>query len=182
MAITLNASTSSGLVQTADTSGIIQLQSNGSTKATIGPSGFSYPGGILQVIQGTLTTFSTTTSSSFVDTGLSATITPTSASNKILVIYSASVGSTATVGGAINQIVRNSTSVWASGVSYSGIGNGSLFTLASGTYLDSPATTSAVTYKIQHASQNASNTAYFNVDYGGYAGEVATITLMEISA
>lgn len=41
MAVTLNASTSSGLVQSADTSGIIQLQSNGSTKLTLGSSGAS---------------------------------------------------------------------------------------------------------------------------------------------
>lgn len=41
MASTINASTSSGLVQTADTSGVLQLQSNGTTIATIGPTGLS---------------------------------------------------------------------------------------------------------------------------------------------
>lgn len=41
MAITLNASTSSGLVQTADTSGVIDLQSSGSTKASVSSSGLS---------------------------------------------------------------------------------------------------------------------------------------------
>jgi hypothetical protein len=41
MAVTLNASTSSGLVQTADTSGIIELQSNGTTKATVSSSGLA---------------------------------------------------------------------------------------------------------------------------------------------
>jgi len=39
MAVTLNASTSSGLVQTADTSGTIELQSNGTTKLTVSSSG-----------------------------------------------------------------------------------------------------------------------------------------------
>jgi hypothetical protein len=39
MANTLNASTSSGLIQTADTSGIIELQSSGSTKLTVNSSG-----------------------------------------------------------------------------------------------------------------------------------------------
>lgn len=39
MAITLNASTSSGLVQTADTSGVIELQNNGTTKLTVNSSG-----------------------------------------------------------------------------------------------------------------------------------------------
>jgi hypothetical protein len=41
MAVTLNASTSSGLVQTADTSGNIELQSNGTTKATVSSSGLA---------------------------------------------------------------------------------------------------------------------------------------------
>ena len=41
MAVTLNASTSSGLVQSADTSGNIELQSNGTTKATVSSSGMA---------------------------------------------------------------------------------------------------------------------------------------------
>lgn len=41
MAITINASTSSGFVTTADTSGQIELQANGATKATVGSSGLS---------------------------------------------------------------------------------------------------------------------------------------------
>ena len=41
MAVTLNASTSSGLIQTADTSGQIELQSNGTTKATVSSSGLA---------------------------------------------------------------------------------------------------------------------------------------------
>ena len=41
MAVTLNASTSSGLVSTADTSGTIELQSNGTTKATVSSSGLA---------------------------------------------------------------------------------------------------------------------------------------------
>jgi hypothetical protein len=39
MSVTLNASTSSGLVQTADTSGTIELQSNGTTKLTVSSTG-----------------------------------------------------------------------------------------------------------------------------------------------
>ena len=41
MAVTLNASTSTGLVQSADTSGQIELQSNGTTKATVSSSGLA---------------------------------------------------------------------------------------------------------------------------------------------
>ena len=39
MSVTLNASTSSGLVQTADTSGTIELQSNGTTRLTVASTG-----------------------------------------------------------------------------------------------------------------------------------------------
>lgn len=47
MAVTLNASTSSGFVQTADTSGIIELQNNGTTKMTIGSSITMNSGGLI---------------------------------------------------------------------------------------------------------------------------------------
>jgi hypothetical protein len=39
MAVTLNASTSSGFIQTADTSGILQVQSNGTTQFTVDSTG-----------------------------------------------------------------------------------------------------------------------------------------------
>ena len=43
MAVTLNASTSAGLVQSADTSGIIELQNNGTTRLTVNSSGATIP-------------------------------------------------------------------------------------------------------------------------------------------
>ena len=56
MAITLNASTSSGLVQTADTSGVIELQNNGTTKLTVNSSGVNigqYSAGTSLITSGT---------------------------------------------------------------------------------------------------------------------------------
>jgi hypothetical protein len=47
MAVTLNASTSSGLVQTADTSGQIQLQSNGTTELTVTSTGVTVADNLL---------------------------------------------------------------------------------------------------------------------------------------
>jgi len=41
MAVTLNASTSSGFIATSDTSGSLELQANGTTKATVGSTGLS---------------------------------------------------------------------------------------------------------------------------------------------
>ena len=100
MAVTINASTSSGLVQTADTSGEIQLQSNGSAIGTFSSTGLamasgkkvSYTGAVLQVVSQTFqgTQFSTT-SNSMVATGFGVSITPTSASSKIFVSISTSL-------------------------------------------------------------------------------------------
>lgn len=45
MAVTLNASTSSGLVQTADTSGVLTLQSNGTDAASVSGSNFQFNSG-----------------------------------------------------------------------------------------------------------------------------------------
>jgi len=43
MAVTINASTTTGLVQSADTSGIIELQNNGTTKLTVNSGGVTIP-------------------------------------------------------------------------------------------------------------------------------------------
>jgi len=60
MSVTLNASTSSGLVQTADTSGTIELQSNGTTKLTVSSSGVN----IGQMNGGAITSGTTVASTS----------------------------------------------------------------------------------------------------------------------
>jgi hypothetical protein len=50
MAVTLNASTSSGLIQTADTSGNIELQNNGTTRLTVNSSGATIPTAIVTTL------------------------------------------------------------------------------------------------------------------------------------
>ena len=109
-------------------------------------------GAIRQVVSATYGTSTSTTSSSFVDLGLSATITPTSSSSKILAIACLSCiyknGTNSSVG--VN-IVRTSTEIVKfseNTLSYTG-GTGASGVSATMTYLDSPATTSATTYKIQ---------------------------------
>jgi hypothetical protein len=138
-------------------------------------------GSVLQVVQSTLATFSTTTSTTFTDTGLSASITPSSSSSKILIISSAGVGSSSSAGGSLNRIVRDSTAIFTQGVVYSGAA-GTVYAATSLVYLDSPATTSSTTYKIQFATQSASSTSFFNSDFNSFTGETASITLMEIKA
>jgi hypothetical protein len=86
MAVTINASTSSGLVQSADNSGIIQFQSNGSTKATLSSSGFSYPGAVLQVQSVYLTSATQLTSGGALhelSTSLRIAFTPVSSSSTL---------------------------------------------------------------------------------------------------
>jgi hypothetical protein len=201
MAVIINASTSTGLVQSADTSGIIQFQSNGSTKATLNSSGFSYPGGVLQVVQTVKSdTFSASPAQGvFVDiTGLSVSITPTSATSKILVFIDVAVGSSTQTTGTCNvRLVRNSTPIYIGDAAgsrarsimsfpYVADANFDIFRY-SGVYLDSPATTSATTYKYQIAGQSSSYTVYVNrTGHDDNRWEdprvASSITVMEIAA
>jgi hypothetical protein len=115
-------------------------------------------GTVLQVVQATSTTVTTVTSTSFTDSGLSGSITPTSASSKILVlitqpIYVARTSATNWTGTV--QIVRDSTAIWVPANFTLGLVLGTSTVDATSrtymtlNYLDSPATTSSVTYKTQ---------------------------------
>lgn len=141
-------------------------------------NGIYIPGHVLQVVQSTITSTPTTTSTTFVDTGLSVTITPTSSSSKILVMADYGTGSANSSGGMVTQLVRGSTSLFYRGDSYTG-SNGT-YGAGSFNHLDSPATTSAVTYKIQYLTQSASTTVYFNASYSGYGAPTSHLTVMEI--
>jgi hypothetical protein len=145
-------------------------------------------GSVLQVVSTTNTSFFTTTSASFTDiTGLSVSITPTSATSKIFVICNVIYGASVD---AVIQLVRNSTAV-GNGTAGSTNGINNIYGGGDGQYssyqtafnfLDSPATTSATTYKIQILATSA-GTAYVNrrrqdTTFGGQS----TITVMEIAA
>jgi|694.fasta_scaffold81332_2 hypothetical protein len=116
-------------------------------------------GKVLQVVQATFSTATTVTSTSFTDTGLSVSITPSSATSKVLIYGVQQVfaeRNETTVGVGI-QLVRTSTAVWISGTggyeSFSLNEASEQITALRGLlpimYLDTPATTSATTYKIQ---------------------------------
>jgi hypothetical protein len=137
-------------------------------------------GSVLQVVQGVTTTEVDTTSATHTDTGLSASITPTFASSKILVIvHHGEISKTADTGCRIAiKLLRDATEISfiASGLAYtaSAINNR---VSASMSYLDSPATTSALTYKTTCANPDATGTGSLQVN-----GSMATITLMEVAA
>jgi hypothetical protein len=115
-------------------------------------------GKVLQVVQGTLTGNASTTSTSYADTGLSVSITPSSATSKILIHYYhpfALFKNSTTVAQAFITLLRGATDLAipssANENLYLGTASGNLeldttFTIS---YLDSPATTSALTYKTQ---------------------------------
>jgi hypothetical protein len=149
---------------------------------------------IVQVIQATLTTSSAYTSTSYVDiSGLSASITPKSASNKILVMYRVN-GSNGNASMMSNlQITRNTTAVGNGSNSgfqpcHSAVrgqfSDGNPLWTSAGIFLDSPASTSALTYQIQYRVDG--NTGYINRDPSNgatlnYATPLSTITLMEVA-
>lgn len=111
------------------------------------------PGIIIQVVQKFKTDAFTTTSTSYVDvTGLSVTITPKSSTSKILVIVNVPGGRTGTGGDAFVRLMRDSTAIgngtYGSFGTYAGQ-YGLDTKMSSRNFIDSPATTSPVTYKVQ---------------------------------
>ena len=156
-------------------------------------------GKVLQVVSTTKTdTFSASLSNSFADvTGLSVSITPSSASNKILIFASVNHGVDGIRATAL-KLLRDSTDIsvgTASGnrPATSTVAIGENYDTNRGEnsvihYLDSPATTSATTYKIQIGIlETTANTARVNTsgadgDFTYIARASSTITVMEISA
>jgi hypothetical protein len=140
-------------------------------------------GSVLQVVQANNSTQYSTTSSTFSATGITATITPTSATSKILVVVHAADCTNAYSNGSLLQlkVYRASTAIISFGY-YVGFNTAGTTTTDVGTcstsYLDSPATTSATTYTIYFASNN--NTGSMYVNYA--SGSTSTVTLMEIAA
>ena len=131
-------------------------------------NGIQIPGHVVQVVQSTYATETSTTSSSYSDTGLSASITPKSATSKILVMFSlgsSGVNNTAAEARGSFRLVRGSTELYVMDVrSYDYGSSGSISFVAHGqAFLDSPSTASSVTYKIQQKS----STGTIRVSEGG---------------
>jgi len=154
-------------------------------------------GKILQVKQTVKTDVSTTTSSSFsAIPGLSVSITPSSSSSKVLITVDTKIGTNG--GGCYIKLLRDSTDIYVGDTvsgktpclqqTYGGsdTGEGQYgMAKSGGTFLDSPATTSAVTYSVHWKRENSA-TMYINrsaSDSGAYVGRGASsITAMEVEA
>jgi len=147
---------------------------------TVAVQGGAGVGKVLQVVNATYATSTSNSTGTYADTGLTASITPTSASSKILVLANQNgvyADGNATSG--VNlKLLRGATDLATFGLSVGVHASGNLsFGSSSTCFLDSPATTSATTYKTQFA--RASLGQVF-VQEG--TGTVSTITLMEIAA
>ena len=155
-------------------------------------------GKILQVVSTTKTDQFTSTAYAFTDvTGMSVSITPASASNKILINFELQVGGTANSYAAF-RLLRDSTHIGVSTVTDTDWKVATLGSLShensyqienTGTsFLDSPNTTSAITYKLQVSSySNRTVSINYPTSTGNSAGSytatgISTITVMEVAA
>jgi hypothetical protein len=148
-------------------------------------------GKVLQVVMGQTTTATTIASTSYTDTNLSATITPTLSTSKVLAIFTQQIrvarSSVDQYGG--YQLVRGATSILNLGnggyeshgldVGSNGSNSLQLRGIISGAYLDSPATTSATTYKTQFKVFSTANSGTSTINENSAP---ATLILMEIGA
>jgi len=165
------------------------------------PSGSS--GGIIQVRSTTLTTNVSVTIGSGANTtfydvsGLSVNITPTRSDSKILVMVQMNIGTNQTTQRMGVRLRRDSTTIGASTETGNSNNVGSIASLENHRvyqsqsvnfhFLDSPSTTSSVTYKPQVAQENSGGSSVVRINYvesnsnNSYYNGVSTITVMEVS-
>jgi hypothetical protein len=141
-------------------------------------------GKVLQVVQVTYDTSTTIASESFTDTGLTATITPTLSTSKILVQYlqTGKANRSGNQLGVAQKLLRGSTDIYnTAGSGFTWFLNNDpieVYSQYAGLYLDSPATTSATTYKTQAKCQ-ASTVPNASITYQ-ISGATSVMILMEI--
>jgi hypothetical protein len=166
----------------------IVIDGTGTISGINASNGLSSPqtGSVLQVVNATYATQVATTGATFIDTGLTATITPKFSTSKIFVLTSAIWYSyrTANVTGGATQLVRNSTAIWTGSDNsyYTSVTGGTATEMINNYFnqiVDTPATTSATTYKLQFKSVGGANSA-FNWNGSG-STNTSIITLMEIA-
>lgn len=138
-------------------------------------------GSVLQVVQATVGAINAyTTSTAYSDAGMSASITPSSASNKVLAILNAQMSNSVSGNNATGYFaLAKGSTILAEGTirTYDYGGNG-VYNSSTGVihFLDSPASTTSVTYKIQFKLGTGAG-VYFGTEVG-----LNSITLMEIAA
>lgn len=178
--VLIGAGTSAVAATSAGTSGHVLTSNGASADPTFQASGGAVAGMVIQVVSASYSTQTATTSSTFGDTGLTATITPASSSNKILAMVTQGGcwnGSSVTTAISL-QLVRGSTGLGnfenSAGAPVASNTTGSIGSCCFN-YLDSPATTSATTYKTQFATTDNASTVRVQNN-----SAVSSIILMEV--
>ena len=157
------------------------LQDSNSTEFWNGSAWVAAGGKILQVVQATNSTQTSTTSTSYVTTGLTASITPSSATSKVLILsqFGGKNTNSSVVGHftIFRGTVAGTNLGPAAGMSLLYSISGEIYASTSLIYLDSPATTSAQAYTIGMKAQTAATTVAINQN-----STQASIILMEVAA
>jgi len=152
-------------------------------------------GGIIQVVQTTKTDTAATSSTTFADI-LTVSITPKTNTSKFLLFGDLKIGYSNYTAAIMWKFVRDSTDLYIGDADGSrtrctwgledGHNNSTAYQLDTtcGTFLDSPSTTSAITYKIQWKAEQA--TGYLNRtgadgNLAGYPRTASSLTVMEVS-
>jgi len=155
-----------------------------------GSAGVTFPnstlqasaGVVLQVVNASYGTIATSSSATWTDTGLTISITPKFVTSKILVLVNCCGLSKTTANTYMGLRLLRGASVISLFETQAGYTGGTVYASWGGdgiTYLDSPATTSATTYKVQFNNGAATGVVNFN---DGTALNGSTITVMEIAA
>jgi len=168
------------------------LQVDSSTATGLKWAAAAGGGKVLQVVSATYSTSTTVSSTTWTDTGLSASITPSATSSKILILVSQPLELGADSGqadlGGGQRILRGSTFIYgdnsasAPGTSYVYLNTSAFLNYiwwANLTYLDSPSTTSSTTYKTQIAANSTAGNERIKAQGGS---NTSSIILMEIGA
>lgn len=140
-------------------------------------------GSVIQVVNGTISSqISTTSNGTYVTTGLTATITPQFTTSKIFALVSSTAYASVNAAQPQVTLYRNGSNIGnSSGFSNLYITGGTTVAITpiNFNYLDSPASTSTLTYTVYFQNANNTSTVYFGIG-GSTNNEISTITLMEI--
>jgi len=182
------------LILNGSTSGSVTLESpavSGTTTLTLPTTSGTVltttspkAGNVIQVVNATYSTAVSIANTSYVDTGLTASITPTSSSSKILVLTSQQgflrLDASTEQGGYLN-LVRGATQITVSAAFQRMTGSANQYVPFFGgfVYLDSPSTTSSTTYKTQAKVDTTASTG--TIYFQGGSVSTSTITLLEIA-
>lgn len=131
---------------------------------------------VIQIISSQNSTAFTTTSNTFQTTNCSASITPTSSSNKIYAIVTGCASAAAGGDGAFISIFRGSTNLGAGADTAIGRCNSTAAIGMTLTVLDSPASVLALTYSVKICNDDNSRAVSWNT------AQITTIVLMEVAA